>query len=155
MAPWKPEPASHLLMMWLLSLFWPSCRGVSAADEFDDKCSSGSTHTINLFSLQPLMRSPVFSLLSFYGSFSPLIRNTPRQPTGFSPQASAGDQNCLLQVIESMVYFRFSSRHGGKSKRKQVKLMLMFYLGFPGGSVVKNPPASVGDAGDSDSILGS
>ena len=35
------------------------------------------------------------------------------------------------------------------------KLILMFYLGFPGGSVVKNPPASAGDAGDSGSILGS
>ena len=28
-------------------------------------------------------------------------------------------------------------------------------LGFPGGSVVKNPPANAGDAGDSVSISGS
>ena len=28
-------------------------------------------------------------------------------------------------------------------------------LGFPGGSVVKNPPANVGDAGDMGSIPGS
>ena len=115
--------------MWLLSLFWPSCSGVSAANEFNDKCSSGSTHTINLFSLQPLVRSPVFSLLSFYGYFSPLIHNTPRQPTGFS-QASTGDQNCLLQVIESMVHFRFSSRHGEKSKRKQ-EININVLLGLP------------------------
>ena len=29
------------------------------------------------------------------------------------------------------------------------------YLGFPGGSVVKNPPANVGDAGDTGLITGS
>ena len=29
------------------------------------------------------------------------------------------------------------------------------YMGFPGGSVVKNPPASTGNAGDSGSIPGS
>ena len=28
-------------------------------------------------------------------------------------------------------------------------------FGFPGGSVVKNPPANAGDSGDTDSILGS
>ena len=27
-------------------------------------------------------------------------------------------------------------------------------MGFPGGSVVKNPPANAGDAGDADSIPG-
>ena len=126
---------------------------MSAADE-TDKCSSGSTHTISLFSsLQPLVRSYAFPSLILW-LLHPLVRNTPRQPPGFSPQASAGDQNCLLQVIETMVHFRFSSRHGEKSKRKQVKLIL-FYLGFPGGSVVRNPPASAGDAGDSGSIPGS
>ena len=30
----------------------------------------------------------------------------------------------------------------------------LFHLSFPGGSVVKNPPANAGDAGDIGSILG-
>ena len=33
--------------------------------------------------------------------------------------------------------------------------MVLFYLGFPGGSVVKNPPVSAGDTGDVGSVPGS
>ena len=32
--------------------------------------------------------------------------------------------------------------------------MVLCYLGFPGGSVVKNPPVSAGDAGDTGWFLG-
>ena len=31
---------------------------------------------------------------------------------------------------------------------------MLYTQGFPGGSVVKNPPAKAGDAGDTGSILG-
>ena len=34
-------------------------------------------------------------------------------------------------------------------------LLLFLQMGFPGGSVVKNPPANAGDAGDTGSIPGS
>ena len=34
-------------------------------------------------------------------------------------------------------------------------IYLAFMLGFPGGAVVKNPPANAGDEGDSGSIPGS
>ena len=34
-------------------------------------------------------------------------------------------------------------------------MCVCIYSSFPGGSVVKNPPANAGDAGDAGSILGS
>ena len=36
-----------------------------------------------------------------------------------------------------------------------VPVCVCVYVGFPGGSVVKNPPANAGDAGDVTSIPGS
>ena len=44
---------------------------------------------------------------------------------------------------------------GAKTDNKQKKLNVHRYLGFPGGSVVKNSPASAGDTGDASLIPGS
>ena len=40
-------------------------------------------------------------------------------------------------------------------RERNISYWLTDGLGFPGGSVVKNPPANAGDTGDSSSIPGS
>ena len=41
-----------------------------------------------------------------------------------------------------------------EKSEKLIKLLIYSYLGFPDGSVVKNPPASVADMGDTGLIPG-
>ena len=51
----------------------------------------------------------------------------------------------------------FRSNINKKSKKEETKLMLLLYLivGFPGGSVVKNPVTNGGDVDDEGLISGS
>ena len=50
---------------------------------------------------------------------------------------------------------RWSLQSRGQTDNKQKKLNVHRYLGFTGGSVVKNSPASAGDTGDASLIPGS
>ena len=54
-----------------------------------------------------------------------------------------------------MNLYKFGIYTGGRYRLKYYFIRVCTYMGFPGGSVVKNQPTNTGDTGDMGSIPGS
>ena len=54
---------------------------------------------------------------------------------------------CSLGCLSSGTFARITCKYAWRGRQGELKRIALTYMGFPGGSVVRNPPAKAGDVG--------